>query len=206
MIECFSAASGHKFPGLLYDVLEFRHRVFIREQGYADVFDWEGMEFDACDTPATHYFVYREKQGNILGTLRVSPTLVSYMIKDVWPGFYEALPESEQTWEQSRLAVKADGVRRKMIVAELLLASMEFGMARSISNYVGVMPPKLWHAIYKARGWKPTFHSQPIMHKEYPLPIVAGELNVSSEQEREIRNATNIHHTVLSFDIANHRN
>jgi len=198
MIECLTIANDHLFGDLRHRMYRFRHKIFIEREKY-QVFSYAGMEFDEYDNPATTYFVYRNSAGDILGTIRVFPTILPYMIQQKWPEMlFEAAPRSASVWESSRIGVEAKGDLRRTIIAELILAQLEYGLARGIKTYIGVMPPKIWDSVFCRNGWPVRFLGPEIKLPEYPHKIIAAEMELSQSIERGIRKNTGIHHPVLT--------
>ncbi|WP_142849089.1 acyl-homoserine-lactone synthase [Telmatospirillum sp. J64-1] len=143
-VEAFSWENAHCFGDALAGQHRLRHRIFIERQNY-QVPAYNGMEYDQFDTPAATYVVRRDEQGIVRAINRLIPTTTNYMIKELWPDLVEELnelPSSPNVWEGSRIGVddRLEPKLRDRYFGELLCGVLEFGMARGIDWYIGIMP------------------------------------------------------------------
>ena len=86
---------------------KMRCRVFKERLGWEVPVD-SGLECDEYDDEHAFYIlIVRRDTREVEGGLRVRPTLKPYMLKDTFPVLMQgqAIPEREDTWEISRLAL-----------------------------------------------------------------------------------------------------
>jgi acyl homoserine lactone synthase len=145
MIEMVTLRSAHLFGDALADQHRFRYQQFVLRAGWSVPHVHE-MEYDQFDTPAAVYLLWRDPAARVRGMVRLLPTTRPYMTETLWPELAPAdgLPRADDTWENTRFAVDRDlpsAVRRK-VTGELILASLEFGLARGIARYLLISP--LW--------------------------------------------------------------
>jgi acyl homoserine lactone synthase len=109
MISCISCANAHEFGRAYHSQFRLRYGSFVERQQY-DVSVYEGMEFDKYDTPASRYLVYHADDGTALGVSRLSPTILSCMLEDLWPHLVKdkSLLRSHAVWEGTRYCVAKD--------------------------------------------------------------------------------------------------
>ena len=89
MISCISCENVHEFGTALHSQFRLRYEGFIERQHY-DVSVYDGMEFDQYDTPASRYLIYHTEDGKALGVSRLTPTVLSCMLADLWPQLVHA--------------------------------------------------------------------------------------------------------------------
>ncbi len=119
MISCISCENIHEFGPAFHSQFRLRHGGFVERQQY-DVSVYDGMEFDRYDTPASRYLVYHTDEGQALGVSRLTPTVLSCMLKDLWPDLVadKSLLQSEAVWEGTRYCVDKDAPPRAAAGAE----------------------------------------------------------------------------------------
>jgi acyl homoserine lactone synthase len=146
MIDAVSLETLHLFGPVMPAIFRLRHRIFVARQRY-DVPTYQGMEWDAFDTPATVYFVWRDETGEPRGVARLIPTAVPYMVQQLWPELIEdgSVPSRESLWEITRLGIDRDidPAMRRQILGELLCAFVEYAMVRGIDDYIFVTAPQV---------------------------------------------------------------
>lgn len=156
MIDCINIATAHLFGDALAAQHRLRYRVFIERQAW-DVPHYKGLEYDQYDTPAAHYLIYRDDNGEARGVSRMSPTDRPYMLKDVWPDMVatEQLPHSSRVWEGTRIGIDrtVSSTERRRILGELVCAYAEFGLSEGIDWIIGVMPTLIIRSLFQRTGW-----------------------------------------------------
>jgi N-acyl-L-homoserine lactone synthetase len=202
VIDCISVENCHLFGDALASQYRLRYRVFIERQAW-DVPSWNGMEYDRYDTPAAHYLVWRDQEGEVRGVSRLSPTSRPYMLKECWPHMVGKipLPESDAVWEGTRFGIDRDLAPelRRQIACELVCAYAEFGLLAGISQFIGVMPTLIWRAVFINSGWMPEFLGDPcILGGD---KVVAGRIFVSNEALARVRHKTRIEGPVLRIGL-----
>lgn len=201
MIECITIANSHLFGDALASQFRLRHKVFIERQGW-DVPRWQNMEYDQFDTPAAHYLVWRDEDGEVRGVSRMAPTDRPYMLSEVWPDMVtlEPLPHSPRIWEGTRFGIDRDlpSELRSRVARELVLAYLEFSLALGIDSIIGVMPPPIVRRLFINVGWPVVFLGEP---KQVETDrIIAGRMPVSREILERVRLKTGIMDPVLRFE------
>lgn len=146
MVEAFSLRSAHCFQNALASQARLRHRVFVdRRRLPHETFG--GMEYDAFDTPAAVYVVWRDEEREVRGLIRLLPTTRPYMLQTLWPELVDngRCPASPDLWEITRVCVDKDlapGVRRT-VLPRLLCGVAEYFEAHGAVGMVGVTRPHL---------------------------------------------------------------
>ena len=157
MVEGFSLKTAHYFGDALASQARLRHRVFV-EQRRLDHPSWERMEYDAFDTPAAMYFVWRDDGGEARGLIRLLPTVMPYMLETHWPHLIQdrELPRSPKVWEVTRLCVDRHYAAdcRLVIMPEIMCAVHEFCQLMGIETVIGVTRKHLIeHFLRKGVEW-----------------------------------------------------
>jgi acyl homoserine lactone synthase len=131
---------------------------------------WCGLEYHQFDTPAATYIVWLDGEGLARGAARLIPTTQPCMVKTLWPELIDGdVPQTGRIWEATRFVRdrNLNSETRRRIVAELICGRQEFGIARGISSYLGVMPVGIFrHVIVATRCpvtllWSPQAHRKP---------------------------------------------
>jgi len=125
-----SFANIHNHGELFANMLRARRELFIVHNKW-NLPEAMGMEYDQYDTPASHWVVVHDEEGQVLAGNRLTPTttkcgIYSYMIRDAQRGLldtipahllYEEAPVAPHIWESSRLFVSHDvpsSIRRRV--------------------------------------------------------------------------------------------
>lgn len=203
MISCISCANVHEFGPAFHSQFRLRYDGFIERQHY-DVAVYEGMEFDQYDTPASRYLVYHTEDGEALGVSRLTPTVLSCMLKDLWPHLVEdkSLLQSPKVWEGTRycIAKHAPPELRQRVVHEMACAYLEFGLSMGLQKIIGLMPTYIYRSVFERPG----------IAMEYLGPVEtigrhrcrAVAIPVNAQQLANVRRKTGITHTVLRFTMS----
>lgn len=199
MIIATSVENFHLHGDILPSIYRLRYQGFKERQDY-DVPDYNGMEYDIYDTPATTYLAWKDTGGIVRGCTRLFPTTRSYMIEDLWPQTVTQidLPKSNTIWEASRFCIDKTllPATRRRIHGELLCAFQEFCLQSQIDWMIGVMTPPIWRAVFTSAGW-------PIEYLGAPLEltpkekILSGKMQISEHILQSIRRKFSIYETVL---------
>ncbi len=199
-VNIVSIENSFELGDVMPSMLRLRYKEFKERQSY-NIPTFKDMEYDAYDTPATVYVVWRDEQGIVRGCSRMAPTDRAYMIKDLWPTFVTTmpLPCQEDIWESSRFCIDSalPAVKRQQIKYEILQAKIEYALALGIKGMVGVMPPLIWRAVFINSGW-PVDHIGPVTELATGEKIVAGWMHVNPEILAKIRLKTCITHSALA--------
>jgi len=206
MIDCVSISTSHHFDGnLVREQHELRYAEVYVKEGWRDVYEINGLEFDRYDTLKTEYFVSRNEAGRVMGVIRSNPTTIPYMIEERFPSLIEdSLPMDSHVFETSRLVVDRTRLttpeERAVVVDKLLVALMERGLQRNLSGYIGFMIPKIWKRTFRRIGWEPEW-----LGPERQLPgsdviVRAGRVSVDPSIHEHLKKSTGLTgQTVLNF-------
>lgn len=91
--------------GLLSQVAQYRHRVFIELLGWP-LETPNGIELDQFDRPDTIYVIAQDDDNRVVGCARLLPTTTPYLLGELFPQLLNGLepPCSPEVWEISRFA------------------------------------------------------------------------------------------------------
>ncbi|MEZ5692017.1 MAG: acyl-homoserine-lactone synthase [Rickettsiales bacterium] len=197
----------HKYGDVMPSMLRLRYKEFKARQNY-DVPVFKEMEYDVYDTPAAVYVVWQDDDGIVRGCSRMSPTDRPYMIKDIWPGMVTRInmPEEDSIWESSRFAIDSElsASMRQRVKLEILQAKIEFALSLDIKGMIGVMPPLIWRAVFVNSGW-PINNIGEVTILDSGEKVVAGWINVNREILDNIKNRTEIYHSLIEDEEVLHR-
>ncbi len=201
---------AHLYGDVLPEMHRLRYRGFKERQNY-DVPHYKGMEFDAYDTPATTYLIWRGEDRVVRGCARLFPTTLPYMIEEVWPHALSQgkLPKTASIWEASRMCIDKTlpQEKRREIHGEILCALQEVGRLKQIDWMIGVMQPAIWRSVFERAGWPIEFLS-PVTEIGNKEKIVIGRMNLNDHILKSIREKFRIRASVLeeiSCDIGYQR-
>jgi acyl homoserine lactone synthase len=202
MILAVSIENAHLYGDVIPSTYRLRHHGFKERQDY-NVPSYNGMEYDAYDTPATTYIVWRDEERVVRGCARLFPTTRPYMIEDLWPQavVHEPLPKSPRIWEASRMCIDKSlpPQRRQVIHGMILCGLLEFGLANEIDWMIGVMTLPIWRSVFVRAGWPIEFLGPPIELGPRER-IYAGKMNISGEILNSVREKFSIDRAVITPD------
>jgi N-acyl-L-homoserine lactone synthetase len=200
MISCISCENIHEFGTAFHSQFRLRYGGFIERQHY-DVSVYDGMEFDKYDTPASRYLVYHTDEGRALGVSRLTPTMLSCMLSDLWPHLVldKDLLKSESVWEGTRYCVDRDvaPALRQRIVHEMACAYLEFGVALGLRKIIGLMPTYIYRSVFERPGIAMDYLGPVETLGRHRCRAVA--IPVTAEQLANVRRKTGIDGPVLQF-------
>lgn len=157
MIDAFTWGGAHLVQDAFAAQARLRHRVFVERRGLPhDTFG--GMEYDAFDTPAAVYLVWRDETLEARGLIRLLPTTRPYMLQTCWPETIAdgAPPVSPDLWEITRVCVdrSVGSATRLQILPELLCGAAEFLERVGATGMIGLTRPHLvTHYIPQGARW-----------------------------------------------------
>lgn len=198
MIQAFSISDAHVYGDALPQMHRLRKKIFVDAQQYK-VPTWDEMEYDAYDTPAAVYGIWRDDAGAARGVMRLNPTTRPYMIEDVWPDSVTSmpLPKSADIWEATRCGIDHDlpKQQRDRVGHELMLAYQELGLRLGARALVAVSEPWVWDRMCSRRGWLITMIGEAFEYDGWTLiPVM---MPISRAILQRMRENTGIYESVL---------
>ncbi|MBT3917096.1 MAG: GNAT family N-acetyltransferase [Rhodospirillaceae bacterium] len=199
MINSFSVVNAHLYHDILPSQYRLRHRVFVQRAGW-DVPDYNEMEFDQFDTPATVYLVWRDHQGECRAITRLIPTEMPYMLKSLWPQMVSdiELPSQPNIWEATRFGVDdcLSPKQRKEVMGELVCGCLEYGLLNGIDHYLCAMPRQIIKFSLMRAGCDVDFIGDELDMGGYPMR--AARINITQESLDKVRGRFGINQSVLT--------
>jgi N-acyl-L-homoserine lactone synthetase len=200
MISCISSKNVHEFGPAFHSQFRLRHSGFVERQQY-DVSVYDGMEFDRYDTPASRYLVYHTDEGQALGVSRLTPTVLSCMLKDLWPHLVDdkSVLQSQVIWEGTRYCVDKDAPPelRQRIIHEMAIAYLEFGLRLGLKRIIGLMPTYIYRSVFERPGIEMEYLGPVEAIGRHKCRAVA--IPVTAQQLANVRRKTGIADSVLRF-------
>lgn len=200
MISCISIENVHEFGTAFHSQFRLRHGGFVERQQY-EVCEYDGMEFDQYDTPASRYLVYHTDDGKAHGVSRLTPTVLSCMLKDLWPHLVEdeSLLQSAVIWEGTRYCIDKDAspALRQRIVHEMACAYLEFGLMLGLKKIIGLMPTYIYRSVFERPGIEMEYLGPVQVIGRHRCRAVA--IPVTAQQLANVRGKTGVTHSVLRF-------
>ena len=179
-----------------------RYKMFVERQKWS-VPSYRQIEYDEFDTPAATYILTVDEQHRTLGSVRLIPTTRPYMVESLWPNLMNTeLPHCASVWEASRFGCDRDldAASRRCVVAQLILGCQEFGIATRISQYLGVMPVRIFKYVIAANGC-PVIQTGPTLRVN-GHETAAAYIGVSPSTLEAVRRRTGIRNAILELKLA----
>jgi acyl-homoserine lactone synthase len=145
MILLIDSTNARLHQDALNDAYRLRHDVFVEEMGWNALRRSDGLEKDAFDdVHAVHMLLYDGQ--SLIGYQRMLPTVRPYLLTEVYPDLCDGrAPASPSIYEWTRFAVRrdhrGDGKGLGPAGAELVLAFVEWGLARGVTAVVVELMP-----------------------------------------------------------------
>lgn len=202
MISCITHENLNEFGHILHSSFELRHESFIERQDY-NVSVYNGLEFDQYDTPAAVYLVYHNEEGVALGVNRLTPTILSGMLNDLFPQFVDNknLLKNKSIWEGTRYCITKNITPqlRQKIINEMAIAYLEFGLDQGINKIIGMMPTYIYRSVFERRGIEMEYLGQ--IHKIDRQNVRAVAIPIDNIQLKNIQNKTGIQNRILRYSL-----
>lgn len=139
------ANSAKLSPALIQSMFHLREKVFKGRLGW-DVTSIDGKEKDEFDELNPVYMMSCNTQRQLEGCWRILPTVGPYMLKDIFPQLLrgEEIPEDENIWELSRLAVQPQQQHHRLkanlneVTFDMFRSVYDFAIDNNINRYVVV--------------------------------------------------------------------
>ncbi len=174
----FRTGTVHNFSGEYFrDLSKYRHRVFVEMLG------WElqcehGIETDQFDRDDTVYVVAHDAASEIIGLVRLLPTIRPYLLGEVFPELLndKTPPSSPEVWEISRFAAvdfnanatSVMGLFSSEIAIELLRKSIAVARAHGAKELITVSPLGIERLLRRA-GFKAHRAGPPKMYGRHAV-------------------------------------
>jgi acyl homoserine lactone synthase len=135
------ASQSELAPETRSSMHEFRYDTFVRRLGWSlPLID--GVERDQYDNDNSVYFLVRDVSNNITACARMLPTVVPYMLEEVFPGLLgdHPAPHDPAVWELSRFAanLRRSGEGRALSLSQptldLLESVLEYGRGHGVKR------------------------------------------------------------------------
>lgn len=183
---------------LLY---QLRHKIFVEERGWKDLWKPDGREIDQFDNAAAiHFGVFRD--GKPVGYQRLLPTVGPHLLTEVYPWLCETrdIPRGPHIIEWGRTCVAKEyrgGGRPNRISAELFLAFLEYCLPRGITECSG-QSDQAYISGFLQLG----FDIEPLGLPTHidDGPVMAVLMRFSEATLEKTRNVVGIRHNVIEPD------
>jgi acyl homoserine lactone synthase len=181
MITVLSKENVGRHVSSLYQMHRLRKQVFSDRLGWSVAVSGD-LEVDEYDALAPVYVLSETAEGDVLGGVRLLPTIGPYMLRNTFASLLDDLeaPASELLWEASRFAVaktsaKGDG-GLACATYELLIGVLRFSLAHDIEAIICVVDLRMERVLRRA-GWH--MHRLGSERRIGNTMAVAGRLDVS---------------------------
>lgn len=150
MIIVIDALNRDRFNGLLEEMYRLRTRVFRDRLGW-DVTIKDGLERDLYDELDPAYIISLDREGHVVGCMRLLQTTGPHMLADVFSDILEGEPplRSPQIWEATRFCVDTERLTRggraansiSYVTSEVMVGAFEYGRDAGVLDAVAVIDP-----------------------------------------------------------------
>ncbi|MGX9120933.1 acyl-homoserine-lactone synthase [Mesorhizobium sp. BHbsci] len=147
MLLVVTSHNADEYQAELDQAFRLRHKVFVEEKGWTDLWREDGREVDRFDDRRAVHMLFTE-QTRVVGYQRLLPSTRPHLLSDVLPELCEGKrPVGENIWEWSRYCVEPQYRERgRMLspVANALLSGIvEWGLGSGVDTIIVEMNP-LW--------------------------------------------------------------
>ncbi|PWG78859.1 acyl-homoserine-lactone synthase [Pararcticibacter amylolyticus] len=114
------------------------------------------MEHDIYDKDGSVYIVRVNDELKVDACCRLMPTSRPYMLGEHYSHFimHEPIPNSDRIWEISRTCASQEARRGSTsITAQLIAASIEFGLTNKIESFISLTSTRLYPILKRVVGW-----------------------------------------------------
>jgi N-acyl-L-homoserine lactone synthetase len=157
MITVLSKENVGHHVSSLYQMHRLRKQVFSDRLGWSVAVSGD-LEVDEYDALAPVYVLSETADGDVLGGVRLLPTVGPYMLRNTFAALLDDIeaPASELLWEASRFAVAKSSAKGDGGLAcatyELLIGVLQFSLANDIEAIVCVVDLRMERVLRRA-GW-----------------------------------------------------
>lgn len=144
MIHVINATNRHLYEDTLEQMFRLRHKIFVEQKGWKLLERESGLDIDQFDTEDATYFLKLDKEGSILGGMRIVPTNVKTQLKNVFQHWctFESPPNDAQEWEWSRYFIADKSFRSSSgfpVFYELFFGILEYAVSKNITGLSGFL-------------------------------------------------------------------
>ena len=154
MIHVVHARNAHLYTDQLLEMHRWRRIQCIEKNGWRDLIEVEGGEYDDYDGPDAVYLLGLDRQGRVEVGMRCHPTEPRCMLADKYPHLIapgEAPKKGPDVWEISRLFTTDVYRGRKQgrgeRVFEVYVAAMEIALDAGVARLVGLLDMALYASV-----------------------------------------------------------
>lgn len=169
-------------------------------------------ETDDQDKPGTVYFAKQDVDGEIVGVIRVSPSVDETgrpisMIRQAFNYLVDpdkSLPEQPDIWETSRILVDleryTDRDERSQVVSELIASTFFYAHQKNIKGLFCFMAEGLWKSTYMRIGLEVERLGQNhVIKDKRDYNVFAGVMKIDDEIIARISKNTGLDSSLLDF-------
>ncbi|OFW90330.1 MAG: hypothetical protein A3B66_02315 [Alphaproteobacteria bacterium RIFCSPHIGHO2_02_FULL_46_13] len=200
MIICSTYKNLHTTNTAFISQFKLRHKCFLQRQFY-NVSEYEGLEYDQYDTPASVYLVATDENGHALGASRLTPLSHHSMLADLWPEMVDdqSIFTSQVAWEGTRFCIdhQLPPELRKKVKDELVLAYLEFGLITRIDKIIGIMPSLVLRHVFSALDVDVIKIGRPLQIDG--KRIQAASMRITYEQLMRVRKKSGRYESILHY-------
>jgi acyl-homoserine lactone synthase len=147
MLLIVTAQNAEEYQAELDQAFRLRHKVFVEEKGWTDLWREDGREIDRFDDEHAVHMLFTV-DGHVVGYQRMLPSTRPHLLSEVLPDLCEGeRPGGDNIWEWTRYCVEPQYRERgRMLspVANALLSGMvEWGLGSGVDTIIIEMNP-LW--------------------------------------------------------------
>ncbi|WP_286830688.1 MULTISPECIES: acyl-homoserine-lactone synthase [Kordiimonas] len=144
MIHIINKYNRQYYSDVLRNMFQLRHKIFVEQKGWNQLAQEDGLEIDQFDTDETIYFLKLDENSNILGGMRLVPTVVDTQLGTIFKDWcdFKPAPVGKNTYEWSRYFIADKKYRSPAgypVHYELFFSILEFAVYRGIRNLTGFL-------------------------------------------------------------------
>ncbi|MCR9242078.1 MAG: GNAT family N-acetyltransferase [Rhodobiaceae bacterium] len=158
MLRVVTRQNASLYEDKLEQMFRLRHRVLVDIAGWEEIRQPDGREIDQFDNDLTTYFLILDDKEDVVGSLRMQPSLAPTLTSEVFPSIcdIEGVPRSDRLYDCSRV-IAAPEVSQKegqpsWVTSELHSGMFEFGLALGLEGLTCVLEVK-WLHYMKRWNW-----------------------------------------------------
>lgn len=194
--------TANELDNMYLSMGRFRYDVFVNTMGW-DLPDADRvlhLEFDEFDTARAIYVVGLDGRDAVMACARLTVTTEPYLLKEKFPHLATdyALPDSNDVWELSRLAVRPTGSAPFSNTKRLFEAALLLAKDNGANQVVGVLTTGM-ERLYRRIGFRLQRLGAPIKIQGEAVTacMISTELTRTSEVKRS--SATSVRQAVAAI-------